>query len=108
MKVVAYFEWYLIRLLCIVSLRAGHGFQEFFYFYFYFKRCVRLDGMAGRAFTRKKGRANITLDELVRSITPKGRGAFISQYCTISGILVEVSRCLRSWACLQNLPSLVL
>ncbi|XP_024390454.1 uncharacterized protein [Physcomitrium patens] len=26
-----------------------------------------------RAFTRKKGRANITLDELVRSITPKGR-----------------------------------
>jgi len=26
-----------------------------------------------RAFTRKKGRANITVDDLVRTITPKGR-----------------------------------
>ncbi|XP_024374365.1 transcription and mRNA export factor ENY2 [Physcomitrium patens] len=26
-----------------------------------------------RAFTRKKGRGNITVDELVRTITPKGR-----------------------------------
>jgi hypothetical protein len=29
---------------------------------------------SSRAFTRKKGRANITVDDLVRTITPKGRG----------------------------------
>jgi len=42
--------------------------------------CFRLgtcsNGMVGRAFTRKKGRANITVDDLVRTITPKGRGVF--------------------------------
>ncbi|EFJ38067.1 hypothetical protein SELMODRAFT_164290 [Selaginella moellendorffii] len=26
-----------------------------------------------RAFTRKRGRSNVTIDELVRAITPKGR-----------------------------------
>lgn len=30
--------------------------------------------VGSRAFTRKKGRGNITVDELVRTITPKGRG----------------------------------
>lgn len=33
-----------------------------------------------RAFTRKKGRSNITVDELVRTITPKGRGANASPF----------------------------
>lgn len=39
---------------------------------------ICLDGVVGRAFTRKKGRGNITVDELVRTITPKGRGLFTS------------------------------
>lgn len=31
-----------------------------------------------RAFARKKGRNNVTVDDLVQVITPKGRGGFIS------------------------------
>ncbi|KAM7464741.1 hypothetical protein LguiA_032862 [Lonicera macranthoides] len=30
-----------------------------------------------RAFVRKKGRNNVTVDDLVHVITPKGRGAFV-------------------------------
>jgi len=41
----------------------------------YFPLGTCSDGVVGRAFTRKKGRGNITVDELVRTITPKGRGA---------------------------------
>lgn len=31
-----------------------------------------------RAFARKKGRNNVTVDDLVQVVTPKGRGGFIS------------------------------
>jgi hypothetical protein len=33
-----------------------------------------------RAFARKKGRNNVTVDDLVQVITPKGRGEFISKF----------------------------
>jgi len=49
---------------------------------------IRLDGVVvGRAFSRKRGRSNITVDELVRTITPKGRGLFNLHS---SGISVKV------------------
>lgn len=36
-----------------------------------------------RAFTRRKGRNNVTVDDLVHVITPKGRGGYISVYVSI-------------------------
>lgn len=36
-----------------------------------------------RAFARKKGRNNVTVDDLVQVITPKGRGEFISIFFSL-------------------------
>lgn len=61
-----------------------------------------MDGIPDRAFTRKKGRGNITVDELVRTITPKGRGVFILQLISCLVFQRGHSRC-KFWK--EVLPS---
>lgn len=36
-----------------------------------------------RAFAQKKGRDNVTLDDLVQLLTPKGRGEFYPFACSL-------------------------
>lgn len=42
-----------------------------------------------RAFARKKGKNNVTVDDLVQVITPKGRGGFISFFFFFPEIYVS-------------------
>lgn len=48
------------------------SYNDFIIFFFWL--------LCTRAYTRKKGRNNVTVDDLVHVITPKGRGRFIFSF----------------------------
>lgn len=65
----------LIGWFCILIF-----FSEFYRFFgtdnAYMLEKTSLQIFSKRAFARKKGRNNVTVDDLVHVITPKGRGGF--------------------------------
>lgn len=48
-------------------------------FFLYFKD-ISLNLMCDRAYIKKKGRNNVTVDDLVHLITPKGRGKYLFNF----------------------------